>query len=509
MSLAQARALCPTLTPADHDPARDAKALESLARWLTRFSPRIQCITGFQPVSSKEKRAPISPVTGILLDATGTRRLFGPPQNLLAQLSTALANLGLPARLAIAPTPGAAWALTYADHPLVVEHTDDLPTTLAPLPPVALRLDDAALTTLHHLGLHTVGQVVALPRDLLPARFGPDLLRRIDQALGHLAEPLTPLPWHAPIEAAIDFDGIVESLEALWLAFQDLIAQTATHLTRQGLGARQLSITFRRPYADAIERTIELSSPTRNPQTLFNLIRCTMETVGEAKATKRRRHEATKGSKAHHLFTLRRSVATSLRRYEHYEPRGFTGLRLTIPVAERLTEEQIFLLEQEDHLAHQEFDRLTERLRIRLGPEALRPVQSVESHIPERAYKVEERVQDSGSRVQKKTKSPSSELGTRNSEPSPRPLPLLPTPREVRVMVRPSEDRDGAPVSFQCEGQSHRIVHAVGPERIAGAWWTGHDKTRDYFDVEDESGRRWWVFRVLETSKWYLHGNFE
>ena len=108
-----------------------------------------------------------------------------------------------------------------------------------------------------------------------------------------------------------------------------------------------------------------------------------METVGEAKATKRRRHEATKGGR-NHLFTLRRSVATPLRRYENYEPKGFTGLRLAIPVAERLTEEQIFLLEQEDHLAHQELDRLTERLRIRLGPEALRPVQPVESHIPER-----------------------------------------------------------------------------------------------------------------------------
>jgi protein ImuB len=82
-------------------------------------------------------------------------------------------------------------------------------------------------------------------------------------------------------------------------------------------------------------------------------------------------------------------------------------------------------------------------------------------------------------------------------------------PREVKVMVRPSEDRDGAPVAFQYDGRSHRIVYAVGPERIAGAWWTGHDKTRDYFDVEDESGGRWWVFRVLETFKWYVHGTFQ
>ena len=76
-------------------------------------------------------------------------------------------------------------------------------------------------------------------------------------------------------------------------------------------------------------------------------------------------------------------------------------------------------------------------------------------------------------------------------------------------MVRPSHDRDGAPVAFTLAGETRRIVHAVGPERIGGAWWTGHDKTRDYFDIEDEAGRRWWLFRVLQSSRWYLHGSFE
>jgi protein ImuB len=76
-------------------------------------------------------------------------------------------------------------------------------------------------------------------------------------------------------------------------------------------------------------------------------------------------------------------------------------------------------------------------------------------------------------------------------------------------MVEPSDDRDGAPISFNVDNETHQIVHAVGPERIAGAWWLGHDKTRDYFDVEDDTGRRWWVFRVLETFKWYLHGSYE
>jgi protein ImuB len=76
-------------------------------------------------------------------------------------------------------------------------------------------------------------------------------------------------------------------------------------------------------------------------------------------------------------------------------------------------------------------------------------------------------------------------------------------------MVRPSHDRDGAPIAFSLDNQPRPIVHAVGPERIAGAWWDGHNKTRDYFDVEDQTGRRWWLFRVSQTSRWFLHGIFE
>ena len=76
-------------------------------------------------------------------------------------------------------------------------------------------------------------------------------------------------------------------------------------------------------------------------------------------------------------------------------------------------------------------------------------------------------------------------------------------------MVSPSHDRDGRPILFRRDGKTHEVQYAVGPERICGQWWHGRDKTRDYFDVEDAAGRRYWVFHVLETNKWYLHGEFE
>ena len=77
------------------------------------------------------------------------------------------------------------------------------------------------------------------------------------------------------------------------------------------------------------------------------------------------------------------------------------------------------------------------------------------------------------------------------------------------MIVAPAEDREGRPMAFTHAGRVHRLCFAVGPERIAAEWWTGHNKTRDYFDVEDDTGRRMWVFRVMETANWYLHGGFE
>jgi hypothetical protein len=76
-------------------------------------------------------------------------------------------------------------------------------------------------------------------------------------------------------------------------------------------------------------------------------------------------------------------------------------------------------------------------------------------------------------------------------------------------MVTPSEDAEGFPAAFTHEGTVRQVTHCVGPERIAGRWWDGHDKTRDYFDVSDPAGQRFWIFRVAETGRWYLHGTFE
>ena len=269
----------------------------------------------------------------------------------------------------------------------------------------------------------------------------------------------------------MDFDGAVDSIETIYLVFKRLIGQIVSELTRRGCAARRIEVEFFRAYAQTISHTIALSRPSRDPVNLFNLVRCATENLQGGDD-------------------------------------GFLGIRLFVPIAERIGDEQIALLDQERYAGEIELAQLIERLCVRLGEDAIGQPQLLESHVPERAFR-----SGFGARVSGIGSNQDALALTRYPNPEPRnpssrPLQLLPDPTEIAVMVSPSDDRDGRPILFRRGGEVHELRHAVGPERISGEWWRGHDKTRDYFDVEDHQGRRFWVFRVNETGKWYVHGCF-
>ncbi|MBV8782399.1 MAG: DNA polymerase Y family protein [Phycisphaerae bacterium] len=464
MTLAEARALCSGLRDAPHEPANDLRGLEALGRWLMRFSPAVA----------------LEPPAAIYLEIGGSERLFGSLERLRQQVIDALQHLHLHAIVAIGPTAGAAYALTYCSHnqnmlceisaavpggslPPAIEGTELL-SALFRLPPGALRISSAIAELLFQLGIETIGQLVHLPRNALPARFGDELLRRLDQALGRMPEPLVTLPFRTPIQSSLRFEAPLDALETIWIVLKQLIADVVFELTRRGCGVRQLNARFDRDGLPAIEQTIRLSSPSRDPTNLFNLLRCTLE----------------------HIRT----------------DQGFIGITLHAVVFERISEDQSTLIGNEDDRKRKEFGRLIERLCARLGERSVETVQLIESHLPERVCRYVDAMEKSvaGSAV--------AMLDEPDRYPprASRPLQLLPTPIEISVMVTPSEDREGKPISFTHRGEVHRIVYAIGPERIAGMWWGGHNKTRDYFEVEDEMGRCFWIFRVNESFRWFLQG---
>ncbi len=493
MTLAEARALYAQVMPAPHEADRDARALVALGKWMTRFSPVVATGRGLTPIDSEQSAS-------LFLDVTGCERLYGGLGCLMKQVADCMHSLDLTARVAIAPTPGAAWAIAFAGQDQSVVGQEDLSKVLATLSPRALRIEEEIVNCLRHLGLQTIGQLIALPRALLPARFGRQLLLRLDQALGRVAEPLVPLIHEEPVQAAMDFDGVIQSLETLWVVFQQLLRDIITQLAKRGAGARRLDARFLRPHAAPIEKTILLSRPTRDAQNLFNLLRCALEDVKDPEFRVLGSGRKKRIAASHHM------------QQAEFTPDGFTGLRLSVPLFEKISADQIGLLQHEQHAGEIEFDHFIERLRIRLGPNAITQADLVESYIPERACRLVEPI---STRVLSARKRPVIKQKRKNVEeekfvcPSFRPLHLLGQPAELRVMVSPSDDRNGRPVSFTHAGEVHRVIHSAGPERIAGQWWDAHHKTRDYFDVEDLEGKRFWMFRVVQSGKWYLHGVFE
>jgi protein ImuB len=97
----------------------------------------------------------------------------------------------------------------------------------------------------------------------------------------------------------------------------------------------------------------------------------------------------------------------------------------------------------------------------------------------------------------------------------PRPVRLLDPPQPIDAMALLP---DHPPVAFTWRRVRHRVRHADGPERITGEWWKRDREwvsVRDYFRVEDEDGRRFWLFRRGNGSdvgtgdmRWFLHGFF-
>jgi len=141
----------------------------------------------------------------------------------------------------------------------------------------------------------------------------------------------------------------------------------------------------------------------------------------------------------------------------------------------------------------EELAPVLDRLQGRLGRNAVVRLVPVASHVPERAVTV----------------TPALNELPPHGWPAerPRPVQLLAAPEPIDV----AEIEDAVPARFRWRRIEHRVAGSEGPERIAPEWWrpAGDQTARDYFWLQDEEGRRYWVYRVATPeARWYLHGLF-
>ncbi len=221
MALAHAQAMVPGLLVMDADPAGDAAALARLAAWCLRLSPLTAPEGG----------------DGLWIDATGCTHLQGGEAAMLATLLARLAADGIAARAAIADTPGAAHALArHAPDRVTIAPEGGTVAAVACLPVVALRLEPDAVATLRRLGLDRVADLAALPRAPLARRFGTGVLRRLDQALGRVAEPITPVVPPDMPQARLAFPEPLLTAESFVAVIARLVRRVCTHDGAGGAG---------------------------------------------------------------------------------------------------------------------------------------------------------------------------------------------------------------------------------------------------------------------------------
>ena len=479
MPLADGRAIVPGVVVRPSDPAADALALERLARWTDRFTPRVMP----------------DGVDTIFLDIAGCARLFNGEKALMASLRTALEDFGLTVRLALADTPGAAWALAHygADDPAVVPAGDGasgLMDALAELPVAALRLSPEVADGLVSFGLDRIRTLSVMESAKLIRRFGVEPVRRLQQALGQVDEPIVPLRPLPPREVDRAFAEPISTPSDIHAAVDGLLDDLCLQLSRSGEGARRLHLVCHRVDGDRRSLTIGTSRPLRRKKPLMGLFAEKLEQVEPGFGIDE--------------ITLATDVVETIDEVQgEWGGNDEAGRMATLSARYHAADEE----ELADLL-----DRLGNRFGFgRIG----RPVPR-QSWLPERAA-----FRESGSQPAAAPDWP---------EDRRRPLRLLSPPERVEVVSLESGDPSPAargetphPAGsaglchglrgFRRQGRFHQLRIAEGPERLECEWWREEAPRRDYYLVEDEAGGRYWLFREggggsVAMSRWFLHGVF-
>lgn len=375
----------------------------------------------------------------LLLEIKGSVKLFGSLKQLHADIDERWHRLGLPVRSAIAPSTLAALWLARAGEPAQIEEIELLPRHLAMMPLACTAWDDEWLQTLRAMGITRLGELMRLPRAGLARRLHSALLKDLDIALGKQPAPRRAFVPHERFRERCDFETETEHVAYLEKALEPLIERCAGFLRQRQAGIQALQLRLRHRQGPATRVQLGLASITGERRRLTDVLGQKLARL-TLKAPVRG-IELISGS-------LRGLSATSVDIFA-----GLTG------AASRDSPPQ-----------------LLERLRARLGEEAVYGLCLIPEHRPEAAWRrVHELCSSAGSNA---------EEGSIHQE-LPRPVWLLNEPLSLPQ-----------PQLLQ------------GPERIESGWWDGNGVARDYYVARHAQGGRLWVFQERRSKRWYVHGVF-
>ncbi len=452
-TLSDARGLIPELQCFERDAGGEVALVGEIAGWCDRYTPLVA----------------LDDEGGLFLDITGCSHLFGGEAKLVEDLLWRLERQGFAARAAIADTPGAAWAVArYGSSQIVPPTCQD--KAIHPLPIAALRIDHETVDTLQRVGLKTVCCIAILPRAPLATRFGPHLLRRLDQALGREDEVISPCMPVAELSSEKKFADAITLQDDIERIIHLLVENLGPRFEARGVGARRLRLKLFRVDGNVRTLDVETASALRDPKRIVALFHERMAGLHEA---------------------LDAGFGFDLLRLEVLEDAPFQIVQTDLVVPHGYNNEPL--------------DALIDRLGARLGSDQVTRLAAINTHIPERSFVAVPVMHNALASVETTEK--------RLAETLTRPLVLFPNPEPVEAIA---EVPEGPPVRFRWRRALYCVSRCEGPERIAGEWWVDgrNTRSRDYFRVEDVEGYRFWLFRnglyerEICNPKWYMHGLF-
>ena len=422
-SLAGALAVAPDLQLRDRDPALETATLEEFATWAGQFTP---CVS-------------LDPPDAIVLEVSASLRLFDGADALAQRLQQAIPELGLHSALAAAPTPLAARWLARTRPGTLIQPATAWTQALDALPATLLAdggtVTPATLELLHGIGVRRLADAARLPRDGLARRQAGTVADTLARADGETPDPRR---WFVPPErfkSRLVLPASIAHTEPLLFAARRLFSGLAAWLAARHAALDRCCLVLEHDDQPETRLEIVTGRPGRDEGRLAMLAR-------------------------EHLAALPL-------------PAPVEALRLSsgVPIALPGSTPDLF---GDPDSARDSAALLLDRLRARLGPDAVHTVLPVAEHRPERAWRAA---------------APGTAAIRAADTPGPRPLWLIDEPRALDSI--------------------RALTLLAGPERIESGWWDGADVRRDYYVARTPDAALWWVFERLDPpGGWYLHGYF-
>jgi len=394
---------------------------------------------------------------GILLETSGCAHLWGGEASYLAAILDKLNILGYTCKGAISCTIGTSWAIARFGKNCLIVPPQKEPEFLLQLPPQALRLEVIVVERLQKLGLNTINKFIQMPKSVLRRRFGSGILLRLGQALGTEDETITPIVVVPPYEERLSCLEPIRTAPGIEIAIKKLLEMLCSRLNTEGLGVRNALLKCYRVDGKIVKAEIGTSRSTSKTEHLLKLFALKIPGI-----------EPKLGIE---LFTLEATKVELVNLFQEKLWNGSPGL-------------------QDKNLAEL-LDRIAGKL----------PGASIRRYLPQAHYWPERSIRPSISLAEP------SQMQWRNDRP--RPIQLLNKPEAIDVTA---PIPDYPPMNFRYKGKLHLVNKADGPERIEREWWIDSGEHRDYYIIEDEKGKRYWLFRSghygQESTQWFIHGFF-